>query len=210
MRASIILTILLAACGQQMSKEDREAAMEEMKNQEVRKVDKADIYAKALEEGRIAADLAQATLVSHLQKHIQDPVGALVYCNTRAYPLLDSLSETTGVQIRRASFQYRNPSDAPDSIESLLLESYQYSIERSEPVGENIQEYDEYHLLYTRPIVVASPMCLTCHGTDIEPALKDAIAERYPDDKALNHQLDDLRGMWSVKVPVKEIVKGLE
>jgi len=64
--------------------------------------------------------------------------------------------------------------------------------------------------LFVKPILAASPMCLECHGKNVDSSVKEQIDKLYPGDKALNHQLNDLRGMWSIKIPVKEIVNGLE
>jgi hypothetical protein len=31
----------------------------------------------------------------------------------------------------------------------------------------------------------------------------------YPEDKAIGHKIGDLRGMWSIRIPKKEVVKKM-
>ena len=208
---SIVLVLSLLGCQQQMSNDERTAAQEDMKSQEVKKVNKADIYASGLIKGRTIADSAQILLQKHLSTAIQDSglVKALVYCNTSAYPLIETLANKD-IIVRRVSNDWRNPLDAPDDMEALLLDAYNYNIENDQPLEESIQEFDNKYLIYTRPIVASNTLCLQCHGENLSPELRNTIANLYPDDKALNHQLNDLRGMWSIKLPVKDIVKSLD
>ena len=208
----LLAILFILSCKQQMSDEDRKVGVQDFKNQEVKRVNKAEIFSAGLQKGRELANVSQATLSKHLTDLISvgNTVDAISYCNIRAYPSLDSLSKSFGFEIRRTSQRYRNEKDAPDALEAELLDAYMYSIENGSTLTDNIQEYDDRYLIYTKPILAASPMCLACHGTDVAPAVKTRLEELYPNDKALNHQLNDLRGMWSIKIPVKEIVKNLD
>jgi hypothetical protein len=205
-----ILSIL--SCKQQMSDEDRKVGLQDFKNQEVKRVNKADIFAVGLEKGREVTNTVQAVLIGELSAKVKEEnlLEAISYCNVRAYPLVDSLSRVFDVEIKRASNRFRNVQDAPDGLESQLLDAYQYSFEKGTTLNDNIQEYEAEYLIYTKPILAASPMCLECHGKDVDTTVKARLAVLYPEDKALNHQLNDLRGMWSVKIPVKDIVNSLE
>ncbi len=195
-----------------MSEEDRKVGIEDFKNQEVKRVNKADIFAAGLEKGREVSNAIQVILLQNLSTLVNEKnaLEAIKYCNIHAYPMVDSISNTFGVEIKRASNRYRNINDAPDELEAQLLDAYEYSIENGYTLTDNIQEYDIEFLLYTKPILAASPMCLECHGKNVDSSVKEQIDKLYPGDKALNHQLNDLRGMWSIKIPVKEIVNGLE
>ncbi len=207
--------ILINGCKEEMSKESRDIGRTDMMNQEIKKVDQAEIFTIGLERGGEIAILAKATLGKQLKKTIQDQgVGeAIRYCNIAAYPLVDSLSKSYGAIIRRTSLKIRNPEDAPDSLERILLEAYAYNIENNQPLNENIQEYDSKYLLYTKPIVIEGALCLTCHGspgTHVTIETEDLIKSLYPDDSAMNHELSDLRGMWSIKLPIKDIVNNMD
>ncbi|MFN7177274.1 MAG: DUF3365 domain-containing protein, partial [Thermaurantiacus sp.] len=54
-------------------------------------------------------------------------------------------------------------------------------------------------LRYMRAIPTA-PQCLACHGPEeaIAPAVRAAIAERYPDDRATGFRAGELRGAFSI------------
>jgi hypothetical protein len=49
---------------------------------------------------------------------------------------------------------------------------------------------------YIKPIFV-QPICLNCHGRAVTPEVQEAIRVAYPNDKALNFDLGDFRGvLW--------------
>jgi hypothetical protein len=201
-------------CKEEMSKESRDIGRTDMMSQKIKKVDQAEIFTIGLERGREIALLAKTTLGKQLKSTIQDQgVGeAIRYCNIAAYPLVDSLSKSYGASIRRTSLRIRNPEDAPDSLERMLLEAYAYNIENDQPLNESIQEYDSKYLLYTKPIMIEGALCLACHGspgTNVSAETEDLIKSLYPDDNAMNHALSDLRGMWSIKLPIKDIVNDM-
>jgi hypothetical protein len=55
-------------------------------------------------------------------------------------------------------------------------------------------------------------MCLSCHGSvgkDIAPETTAKLTQLYPQDLATGYALGDLRGMWSLRLPKKEVVKRL-
>ena len=46
------------------------------------------------------------------------------------------------------------------------------------------------------------PLCATCHGESVEPALLARIRERYPEDQAVGFRVGELRGLfWAVVEP---------
>ncbi len=198
-----------------MSKEAKEAARKDLKDRELKRVDKADIFILGLERGRIIAKAAKETLGKQLKNTIQNEgvPAALQYCNIAAYPLVDSLSKSYHASIKRTSLRIRNPEDAPDSLEKILLEAYAYNIANNQPTQDNILEYDEKYLLYTKPILTEGALCLTCHGspgTQVDRKTVELIKVLYPDDNAMNHSMSDLRGMWSIRLQIKDIVNSIE
>ena len=46
--------------------------------------------------------------------------------------------------------------------------------------------------------------CLKCHGTagQVSQGVKDATAEYYPHDTAMGYKPGDIRGAWTVKIPL--------
>jgi hypothetical protein len=51
---------------------------------------------------------------------------------------------------------------------------------------------------YVEPIYL-SPLCVTCHGEAVEPALLERIRALYPDDAAVGFRVGELRGLfWAI------------
>ena len=43
------------------------------------------------------------------------------------------------------------------------------------------------------------PLCLTCHGTELDPAIAAQIAASYPADEATGFAAGDFRGVFWVE-----------
>jgi hypothetical protein len=210
----IIPALLISSCGPQerVSKEVFEAVNEKM---EVKKLSDFEIVQEAMVWGDSIATEAQVQLISNLQKAIADKGvdGAVEFCNVNATPLLNEVAEKYNVNIRRASNRYRNPADQPNEDERQLLEAYEYNAEngiKSEPSIQKVENGDV--LLYTKAIVIPGAFCLSCHGDpskEIDSKTLEKIDSIYPNDKAKGHQIGDLRGMWSIRIPKKEVVNRL-
>ena len=147
--------------------------------------------------------LSQQALMQRLTSHIaaEGFGGAVTYCSGNALPIMDSLSATHGLEISRISSKYRNPKDQPVGEEATLLQGTEARVQAGQPAHDTVM-VQEGHLVYYKPILVAMPTCLKCHGTaaDRDSLASLRIHERYPDDKAVGYQLGDLRGAWRVKL----------
>jgi hypothetical protein len=53
---------------------------------------------------------------------------------------------------------------------------------------------------YVEPITIQPP-CLACHGTQLDAAVRQKLAELYPEDRATGFAPGELRGMFWVTVP---------
>jgi N-acetylglucosamine-6-phosphate deacetylase len=77
----------------------------------------------------------------------------------------------------------------------------------------NIQKIENGEVyLYSKSIIIPGGLCLNCHGEpgkDINDETLKKLNELYPQDQAKGHQIGDLRGMWSIKIPKKEVVKRM-
>ena len=144
-----------------------------------------------------------------VQVRERGPAGALQQCSEIALGLAKQ-HEKEGWRVRRVSVKYRNPADAPDAYEARVLEEFallkakgelQVDTERAEVVTEEGGRY----LRYMKPIVMGSPVCLSCHGgpQDIPQDVKMELQRLYPDDKATGYQVADFRGAVSVKIPLE-------
>ena len=121
---------------------------------------------------------------------------AIGFCNMNAIPITDSVSALYHVQIQRLSNKNRNPDNAirmlDDSLAWQKIKSSSTSFVEQNSSGE---------VVYYKPIKIGMPTCLKCHGSsaDIETKTLALINEKYPDDKAVGYNQDDLRGMWKIK-----------
>ena len=125
---------------------------------------------------------------------------AISYCNISAFSLVDSISKANNVTIKRVSLKYRNPSNQPDSLETVVIKNYQNAIENKLEVKPMVYS-DGSSDLYFAPILTKG-MCLSCHGTPgkhISDADYAFIKEKYPNDKAINYKAEELRGIWSIR-----------
>jgi hypothetical protein len=154
-------------------------------------------------------------LISALQNAVAEKgvPGALEFCNVQALPILIEVSEKYGVSIRRASNRYRNPADQPTEEEKTIMEAYEYNAENGNKSDPNIQKFENGEVyLYSKAIMIPSEFCLSCHGEpgkDINDETLEKLAQLYPQDQAKGHKVGDLRGMWSIRIPKKEVVKRL-
>ena len=53
---------------------------------------------------------------------------------------------------------------------------------------------------YSKPLLI-SKKCLLCHGkkTMLPKSIKEILAKKYPNDKAVDFKIGDIRGMISIK-----------
>lgn len=125
--------------------------------------------------------------------------GAVSFCNEAAYRLTNTY--TTGTMtVKRTSDKFRNPSNAPDSMEKRILAAFQQSKNSGEKINSVFEEDNRNRYHYFKPIIVQA-MCLNCHGSraeNIQPAVWQSIQQKYPADLAYDYKEGDLRGMWHV------------
>lgn len=186
-----ILVMVVVACGTVSEKEaveEMDAAML-MDTMQYRKM--GDSIVKQ------TFDTLRTQLSSTIQKEGFE--GAIGFCKTNAYAIMDKLASDS-VMIRRTAVKFRNPQNAPDSLENVILAQYsQAGTDSSALRSEVVQSGDTIH--YFKPILLMS-MCKNCHGDpvkDLTPAVLTAINKDYPDDRAVGFKEGDLRGAWHVK-----------
>ncbi len=126
---------------------------------------------------------------------------ALQYCNLKAYPLTDSLSEAYQVDIKRVTLKPRNAANQADPFEKSLINTFE-KLAVNNLAGVNMVVRDNEGLpVFASPIVVGK-LCLQCHGekgkviadTDLK-----VIERLYPDDQATGYREGDLRGIWRIR-----------
>lgn len=108
------------------------------------------------------------------------------------------INEKEGLRIRHASAKNRNPANGPTQAELELIGKFQADAGLKELGGETLIDGKRF-FRYTMPIYVEEA-CLSCHGA--KEKRPPFIAAKYPDDKAFDFKVGDLRGIISVLAPI--------
>ncbi len=157
-----------------------------------------------LGEARKVATTLPPRLIVALQEEItkSGPEGAIPVCKDMAPRMAGEISQQTGWKIKRVSLKARNDARAiPDAWERAALEDFDKraaageapaKLEKGEKIG------NEYRFVKALPV---QPLCLSCHGPaeQLSPAIKAAIGQHYPNDKATGYSEGQIRGVISVR-----------
>ncbi|NIW25345.1 MAG: DUF3365 domain-containing protein, partial [Gammaproteobacteria bacterium] len=95
------------------------------------------------------------------------------------------------------SHRLRNPENAPAEWMRPLLEHYVEHPEDKEPRAVRI---DARSYGYVEPITLR-PLCIACHGKQLDSTVETLLAEHYPEDRATGFEAGDFRGMFWVTMP---------
>lgn len=154
------------------------------------------------------------TLVSNLTAAMEEggPENAIGFCSTEAIPLTLQVQAglQEGMEIKRTSFRYRNPANAPDEAEEEALlffeEAYRGGGELPSSLVQRASA-DEYR--FYRPLYLGE-VCLQCHGHPeaITPAVRSLISEHYPADLAMGYGPGEFRGVVRISVPARTVQTG--
>lgn len=160
-----------------------------------------------LTEARKVATMLPPKLLASLQEEIRKsgPEGAIPVCKDMAPKMAAEISRQTGWRIKRVSLKARNDVRAiPDEWEKAALEDFDRRATAGEPPaqlekGEKIG--NEYRYVKALPV---QPLCLSCHGPvdQLSPAVKSALSQHYPNDRATGYSVGQIRGAISVRKPL--------
>ena len=156
----------------------------------------------------IAQELMK-TLIGALGKAVEEggAENAIGICNSDALVLTASMvAESDAITaVKRASARYRNPRNAPDSLEQVALDFFESALQQSGQLPpaftQKIVRNGETHYRYYKPLAVAA-VCTTCHGEpqQIAEGIKMKLATLYPEDRALGYKPGDFRGVIRVSL----------
>ncbi|MBE7380672.1 MAG: DUF3365 domain-containing protein [Leptolyngbya sp. SIO1E4] len=116
------------------------------------------------------------------------------------------LSQENGWQVKQIASRYRNPDHGPDTrFARMALTKFEHDPELQGFWNQETLEGQSGVRYYRRINVEAS--CLACHGAKADRP--DFVKANYPDDKAFNFNVGDLRGLYAVFIPdeVKQVVQ---
>lgn len=124
---------------------------------------------------------------------------ALKFCNEQAYPLTDSMAQKFNATIKRVSDKPRNPNNQADETELEMIAHFKKLLAQDETIVPIVEkENGTNHFYY--PITTNS-MCLQCHGSPNKNIATETLASiqmLYPKDKAVDYDVNEVRGIWSI------------
>lgn len=168
---------------------------------------KEEEIASVIATGQKASSALLGELGGNLKKELEKggAQGAAKFCSHSAFELTQSVAakQSQGVQIKRVSLKNRNAANTPLKDEAIVLES----LEKLHAEGVMLPEYlikqvDADTYKFYKPMLINKEVCLKCHGTLTDAALKTELRNLYPEDKATGYKLGDLRG--AVVVTIKK------
>jgi hypothetical protein len=127
--------------------------------------------------------------------HEGGPALAIPVCQMEA-PEIAAVTSTENARMGRTSHRPRNPQNLPEPWMQSFLDHYVANPVDRQPRARRL---DADHIGYVEPIYV-KPLCLACHGEQIEPEVRALLQEHYPEDEAIGFREDDFRGLFWVKL----------
>lgn len=132
-------------------------------------------------------------------------LSAVAVCSDTAQLLTNEFGLLRGVFVKRVSFNNRNLNNFPDDYEKGILNKFTMMHKKNNltEASESIEimfEDETKYLRYMKPIFIQAE-CLNCHGgeAEMQQQTRELIAEKYPNDKAIDYKSGDLRGAISIK-----------
>ena len=138
------------------------------------------------------------------------PVKAINVCKESAPFIAKSLSDKYGWKVARTSFKNRNPSNAPDNWEAMVLEKFNARHAAGESLKnmtyfEIVEEKGQKNFRFMKAIgmpPLKKMPCLKCHGENIDIKISSKLDELYPNDKARGYKPGEIRGAFTITQPL--------
>jgi hypothetical protein len=166
---------------------------EEMASREIKRISEAEIINEAYSE--VLADTIPINIRKSQISWIHN---------------MDSISKTYNAEVKILKLTGSGSNISP--LESELLDAYRYNVEQNIELGDNIQKTDKNFLLYTKPLIIKNSSCLSCHGhpnEEVNELTLRSLEETYPNSNITGYSLNEIIGMWSIKLSQKRIVQQL-
>jgi hypothetical protein len=133
------------------------------------------------------------------------PTKAVHVCHDEAETIAHQICEEEGLNVGRTSRKFRNPGNAPDPWEQAGLEAFAAKVAAGEKPGDlemwtTVTDPDGHRTFRYLKAIPTAPLCLKCHGGELDPDLASQLDELYPEDQARGFSVGDLRGAFTVKI----------
>jgi hypothetical protein len=138
------------------------------------------------------------------------PTKAIEVCNKVAPSIAKAQSEKHGWEVGRTSLKLRNPNNAPDEWETMVLKQFEERAAAGENPAEmahfDVVEQDGKKVFRFMKAIGMPPLdkapCLKCHGENIDPAITAKLDELYPNDQARGYKPGMIRGAFTITQPM--------
>jgi len=172
---------------------------------EVAETNKTIILNEAKNQLKETAKQYKNTLIQGLQHN--NLKKALKYCNKEVEQLV-SKENQNGFSIKRVSLRPRNKNNYPNLYEKEILEkfnnlNFKDNKDLALEYSDIIKDENNNKFVYVKAIRIKE-VCLNCHGSNINDDLIIEIQKLYPDDKATNYKLNDIRGAFVMYRSIKD------
>ncbi|MBD3815605.1 MAG: DUF3365 domain-containing protein [Halothiobacillus sp.] len=156
----------------------------------------------AMQKSQAAIKEYATTLKAALQTAMKagGPMAAIPVCHTQAPQIAAQVGKKYDLEIHRTSLKPR--ATPPQPWEKTVLEQFEVEKDAGKPIGKIVWhktvEVDGQKELRLMKAIPTGAVCLTCHGTNVAPAVLSKIKSLYPKDEATGYKLGDIRGAFSV------------
>ncbi len=138
------------------------------------------------------------------------PIQAIEVCNKVAPSIAKAQSEKHGWEVGRTSLKLRNPNNAPDEWETMVLKKFEEraaagespaKMAHFEVVEQNGTKVFRFMKAIGMPPLSKAP-CLKCHGENIDAKVAAKLNELYPNDQARGYKPGQIRGAFTITQPM--------
>ncbi len=139
------------------------------------------------------------------------PIQAIEVCNKVAPSIAQAQSEKHGWEVGRTSLKLRNPNNAPDEWETMVLKKFEEraaagekpaEMAHFEVVEQNGAKAFRFMKAIGMPPLDKAP-CLKCHGENIDAKVAAKLDELYPNDQARGYKPGMIRGAFTITQPME-------
>jgi len=153
-----------------------------------------------LNKTKSVVQVFKTELQTNLFRAIQErgAENSIEVCSELSPAIEEKIASENNFKIKRVSEKFRNKNHEPDEWEKKVLQNWSRELKDGKKltVFSEIQNA-EYRVM--NPIVLDNANCLQCHGSknEINPKTLEKIQAKYPNDKARDFKLGELRGAFS-------------
>ncbi|MBK9031682.1 MAG: DUF3365 domain-containing protein [Myxococcales bacterium] len=153
----------------------------------------------AAARGQQAVGALKQQLRTELSKALEGGTPhAIEVCGTAAKTIAERVG-VDGLTLGRATRKPRNPANAVAGWQAEALAEFEATAAAGKKLdgAHYVRQLPDGQVRYAEPLVTQA-LCLKCHGADLEPDVRAALAAAYPDDQATGYADGALRGLaWA-------------